>query len=464
MLEKFLETIDKNQLIEKGQGIVLGISGGPDSTSMLHLFWRIREVFQLQLYAVHLNHQFRGEEAEKDATYVDSLCKELEVPCYLFSENIEAYSKKKGISFEEGGRERRYQLFEQVLSENQAHRIAVAQNLDDQAETVLMRLMRGAGVEGLGAMNYKRGEHIIRPLLNSSRQEIEDYCQRYRLNPVMDQTNLQPVYTRNRIRLELIPYIEKHFNPGIKETLSRTARLMREDTDFMLSISKEIFKRVAVKEGDEVNVDIEALQENHVAVQKRVLREAILQLDRNLKNIGASHIDQLMDLMERGQAGSCLDLPNEVNVLKDYNRICFRNKKNNKFVNSFEYSLKIGENTEIGELGIIFSAKELSKNHKNFSKEVPTIQYFDLDKIQEGMIIRNRRQGDKFSPLGIKGTKKIKEFMIDEKISREKRDQIPLICDQAGIMWVVGYRMSEKYKIDKNTKRILQISYCHKGL
>ncbi|AOT71074.1 tRNA lysidine(34) synthetase TilS [Geosporobacter ferrireducens] len=464
MLEKFLETIDKNQLIEKGQGVVLGISGGPDSTAMLHLFWRIRKAFELRLYAVHLNHQFRGEEAEKDADYVKNLCRRLEIPCYFFSENIEAYSQKKGISFEEGGRERRYQLFDQVLLDNQAHCIAVAQNLDDQAETVLMRLMRGSGLEGLGAMDYKRGEHIIRPLLNISRQEIENYCQRHQLNPRIDQTNFQSIYTRNRIRLELIPFIEKYFNPRIKETLSRTASLMREDADFMSSISKKIFEAIAINVEDEVHISVSALQENHTAVQKRVLRESILQLDGKLKNITTIHIDQLMDLVERGQVGSCLDLPNGINVLRDYSKLCFRNKKNNKRLNFFEYPLKIGENTEIRELDIIFSAEVLPKDSRKDLSGATAVQYFDLDKIQEGMIIRNRRQGDKFSPLGIKGTKKLKEFMIDEKISREKRDEIPLVCDQAGIMWVAGYRMSEKYKLDKNTKQILKISYCYKNL
>ena len=460
MLKKFLETIEKNQLIEKKQGVVLGISGGPDSVTMLHLFWRIREDYQLRLYAVHLNHQFRGEAADQDAVYVEELCRRLGIPCYCFREDIQAYSKEKGISFEEGGRERRYQLFEKVLTTNQAQRIAVAQNLDDQAETVLMRLMRGAGIEGLGAMDYKRGEHIIRPLLNISRKEIEDYCQKYQLQPRVDQTNFQSIYTRNRIRLELIPYIEKYFNPGIKETLSRTAKLMREDTDFILSVSKGLYEQIALKAGDEIHIPTGPLQDNHPALQKRVLREAILQLDGTLKNISAIHVEQLIELMDQGKSGSTLDLPNEINVLRDYGKLCFRRKKNHKNKDLFEYPLKIGENIEVEKLNMVFLAEELPRGFKDSLKGGPMVQYFDLDKVHGDMIVRNRKEGDKFAPLGIRGTKKLKEFMIDEKVSREKRDQIPLICDQGGIMWVVGYRMSERYKVDKDTKRVLRISCC----
>ncbi|SHI96087.1 tRNA(Ile)-lysidine synthase [Geosporobacter subterraneus DSM 17957] len=462
MLKKFLETIEKNQLVEKKQGVVLGISGGPDSVTMLHLFWRIREDYQLRLYAVHLNHQFRGEAADQDAVYVEELCRRFGIPCYCFREDIQAYSKEKGISFEEGGRERRYQLFEKVLTTNQAQRIAVAQNLDDQAETVLMRLMRGAGIEGLGAMDYKRGEHIIRPLLNISRKEIEDYCQKYQLQPRIDQTNFQSIYTRNRIRLELIPYIEKYFNPGIKETLSRTAKLMREDTDFILSASKGLYKQIALKAGDEIHILTGPLQDNHPALQKRVLREAILQLDGTIKNIGAVHVEQLIELMDQGKSGSTLDLPNEINVLRDYGKLCFRRKKNHKNKDLFEYPLKIGENIEIEKLNMVFLAEELPRGFKDSLKGGSMVQYFDLDKVHGDMIVRNRKEGDKFAPLGIRGTKKLKEFMIDEKVSREKRDQIPLICDQGGIMWVVGYRMSERYKVDKDTKRVLRISCCPK--
>ncbi|MEW9122378.1 MAG: tRNA lysidine(34) synthetase TilS [Thermotaleaceae bacterium] len=461
MFGKFLQTIQNNYLLQWGQGIVIGVSGGPDSVALLHLLWRIRENYNLKLYVVHLNHQFRGEEAEKDANFVEQLCKKLDVPAYIFSENIEKYSKYRGLSFEEGGRERRYELFNEILLQNKAHKIAIAQNLDDQAETVLMRLFRGAGLAGLGGIHYQR-DHIIRPLLDITRGEIEDYCCRHELQPRIDKTNFESIYTRNRIRLELLPYIEKHFNPGIKETLSRTAKLMQEDSAFMEQMAHQAFEKICEKKDAELILSIKNFEVHPLSIQKRILREAIRLFNRNLKNIEGKHIDQILDFINRGQVGTCIDLPKDLNLLKDYEGLVFRSKKSSISKVFFEYPLKIGENTEIRELNAFFSAELLSNRQIPLFYDSQNTKYFDLDKVREGMIIRTRKTGDVFSPLGLKGTKKLKEFMIDEKISRGDRYQIPLVCDGNQVMWVVGYRISEKYKIDENTKRVLRIDYQKK--
>ncbi|QEK11092.1 tRNA lysidine(34) synthetase TilS [Crassaminicella thermophila] len=459
MLEKFLETVKKHNMIKKGEGIVVGVSGGPDSISLLHLLWRIKEEYNLSLYAVHLNHQFRGKEADEDADYVEKFCENLGIKSFIFSENVAEYSKKKGVTFEEAGREIRYRLFESVMKKMKAHKIAVAQNMDDQAETVLMRLIRGTGIEGLSAIDYVRDNKIIRPLLDIKRYEIEDYCEKNNLMPRIDKTNLEALYTRNRIRLELIPYIEKHFNVNIKQTLSRTANIIREDKEFINISVQKVYKKIVKKTESEIKIYKEEFEKSHIAIKKRILREAIRELSGDLKNIQNKHIQNLIDLIKDGQVGGEAYLPKGLCAILDYDVIIIRKGKREIEKYDFEYNINIGETLNIKELDACFisniiNVKDLQKINKESYKT-----YFDLDKLKKGMILRTRREGDRFTPFGMKGSKKLKDFFIDAKIPREERDKIPLVCDGEEIMWIIGHRISEKYKVDQNTKNVLVLTY-----
>lgn len=463
MLEEFLETIHKNKMIEKGEGIVIGVSGGPDSISLLHLLWKIKDEYSLKLYAVHLNHQFRGTEADEDAEYVKLICEKLGIKAFIFSENVGEYSKQKSITFEEAGREIRYALFDQVMKETKSKKIAIAQNMDDQAETVLMRLMRGTGLEGLCAIDYVRDGKIIRPLLNISRNEIEEYCSKNHLSPRIDRTNLEAVYTRNRIRLELIPYIEKYFNRNIKETLSRTSNLMKEDRDFISIVVKNAYESATKIKQSEVLVHKEEFLKNHRTIQKRILREAIFELSGDLKNVQNKHIEKLMEFIYSGRNGTALDLPKGLCAILKYKYFSISKEKKEIERKKFEYNVNIGEILHIEEsdadiIASIVDRKDIKKPVKEKYKK-----YFDWDKVQNSLVLRNRRNGDRFTPFGMKGSKKLKDFFIDEKISKSIRDEICLICEGNKIMWVIGHRMSENYKIDDTTQKILVLTYIKKN-
>ncbi|MCT4604618.1 MAG: tRNA lysidine(34) synthetase TilS [Marinisporobacter sp.] len=459
MLEKFLQTVKKHHMFQKGDGIVIGVSGGPDSMTLLHLFYRIREEYDLNLYAVHLNHQFRGKEADADAEYVRRFCENIGVKAFMFSENIALYSRERGITFEESGRERRYKLFHEVMKDMGASKIAVAQNLDDQAETLLMRLMRGSGIEGLSAIDYVRDRKVIRPILDITREEIESYCREYDLHPRIDQTNLEAVYTRNRIRLELIPYIEKHFNRNIKEVLARTTNLIREDKDFLNLSAQESYRKLVKKENLEIIIRKKDFERQHIAIKKRILRKAILEIQGDLKDIQSKHIQKILNLIQYGQVGNHIDLPKYLYVVLDYENVVIRKGKRKIENNDFEYNINIGETLNIKELNTILIALVVDhKEIKNIPKEKDK-KYFDFDKIKNHMIVRNRKNGDRFIPLGMKGSKKLKDFFIDQKIAREERNQIPLVCDGEKIIWVIGHRMSEEYKVQKDTKKVLVLCY-----
>ncbi|QXM07239.1 tRNA lysidine(34) synthetase TilS [Crassaminicella indica] len=459
MLEKFIRTVKRHNMFQKGDGIVVGVSGGPDSIALLHLFWRIREEYDLKLYAVHLNHQFRGEEADEDADYVRRFCENIGVKAFIFSKNVSLYSKEKGITFEEAGREIRYGLFDEVMKKMNANKIAVAQNMDDQAETVLMRLMRGTGLEGLSAIDYVRDEKIIRPILDIRRKEIEDYCNEYNLKPRIDKTNLEAVYTRNRIRLELIPYIEKYFNKNIKETLSRTTNIIREDKDFLNIAAKKAYHQVVIKNNSDIRINKKAFEEKHPAIQRRILREAINQSMGELKDVQHKHIEKLLDFIKYGSVGREIHLPKGIYAVLDYDAMMIKKGKRKIERDEFEYNINIGETLNIKEDKAFLKAVVIDrKDIKNISKGQDK-KYFDFDKIKSHLIVRNRRNGDRFTPFGMKGSKKLKDFFIDEKISREERDKIPLVCDGEEIIWVIGHRMSENYKVEKETKNVLVIIY-----
>ena len=239
--EKVKTTIINNSLIEKGEHIVIGLSGGPDSVCLFHTLNQLKEEFDITLHTVHINHGLRPGAADEDQKYVETLCAEYQIPCHSFTFDVNRIAKEAGISSEDAGRQVRYQSFFEVAEkiENETGcsvRIAVAQNRNDQAETVLMRILRGTGTDGLCGIEYLRKEKgkgiIIRPLLDISREEIEQYCSENHLNPQIDLTNLKPIYTRNKIRLELLPYLRGNFNTNITAALNRLSKIAKEDKDY----------------------------------------------------------------------------------------------------------------------------------------------------------------------------------------------------------------------------------------
>jgi tRNA(Ile)-lysidine synthase len=461
-MEQFIKTISEHNLIEDGDRIVIGVSGGPDSICLLHLLWSIKERYNLELFVVHLNHQFRGHEADKDAQYVKEFCDKLGVKSFIYSMDVEKYSKKMGITFEEAGRELRYKLFNKVADKTHSNKIAVAQNRNDQAETVLMRLIRGAGLEGLSAIDYIREDKIIRPLLDISRKEIEDYCLKYKLKPRIDKTNLKTVYTRNKIRLELIPYIEKNFNPNIIQTLWRSANILRDDDDYLNEVMLKTFNNISFKAKNKLSIDLKKFKKLHVALKRRIIRKALEEIKGNLKGIGLVHIDAVLDLIKYNSVGGRIDLPEHIIVELGYNSIDVKynlNNKNANVIGEFEYSFKVGEFTYIKELKSSIKSTVLSKEDIDLSKRDRYTIYVDYNKIKGNLTVRNRRKGDRFTPLGMRGSKKLKDFFIDQKIPKDFRDHIPILCDESGIIWIVGYRMNEKHKIDSKTDMVVKFTY-----
>lgn len=457
MLDKVKKTIEQYKLIEKGDKVIVAISGGPDSVCMLHLLWELREEYEIELFGAHLNHNFRGIEAQMDAQYVSNLCEKLNVICFIKSVDVPQYSEDHGLSPEEAGRILRYEFFEEVAQRVGATRVAVAHNENDQAETVLMRLLRGTGLQGLTAIHIKR-ENIIRPLLNIDRKSIEEYCENHNLSPRIDKTNLESIYYRNKIRLELIPYLEENYNPNIIGNLVKTAEVLKDDFDFIEEKAKETYNYLVSSRGEhKLELPIEGFQTLHNALQARVIRLAAEQLLGRQEILEYKHVHQVLELIERGQTGKKIDLPMGLVAKISYTNICFTTKDEED--RDFHYELPIEGRLNLEEVGGTFTTRVINRDD---IKEISRDKYykcFDYDQVQNTLNVRNRQDGDRFYPLGLTGSKKLKDFFIDYKIDREERDRIPLVCDGDEIMWVVGYRISEKYKITDKTNRILEVIF-----
>lgn len=457
MLDKIRRTIEKYNLIEKGDKIVVAISGGPDSVCLLHALYRLKEEYDLELYGVHLNHNFRGIEAQIDAQYVSNLCDGLNILCFIKSVDVPQYAEKYGLSPEEAGRILRYDFFEEVAQRANATKIAVAHNKNDQAETVLMRLLRGTGLQGLTAIHIRR-EKVIRPLLNIDRKSIEEYCETYNLSPRIDKSNLESIYYRNKIRLELIPYLEENYNPNIMENLVKTAKVLKKDFDFIEEKAREVYASLVNSQDEHrLELPIEGIQGLHNALQSRVIRLAAEQLLGRQEVLEYKHVQDVLELMQKGLTGKKINLPMGLIAKINYKNICFTTADQEDKV--FHYELPIEGSFDLKEMDGTFTMRVVGREE---IKEISRDKYrkcFDYDEMKDVLNVRNRQDGDRFYPLGLTGSKKLKDFFIDYKINRDERDRIPLICDGDEIMWVVGFRISEKYKITDKTKRILEIVF-----
>lgn len=310
MLEKkVLNTIQKYELIKYGDNIVVGVSGGPDSMTLLNVLCSLKETLQIHLFVAHINHQIR-KEAKQDEEYVKDFCAAHQIPFFVLEKDVVQLAKEQKIGTEEAGRKVRYDFFEEICKKVNASKIATAHTANDQAETILMNLMRGSGTNGLKGMEVKRGKYI-RPLLEITRQEIEQYCQKQQLNPRIDQTNQENVYTRNRIRNELIPYIEKNFNPSIVTSLNRLSEIVKEQEEYMEKVVEKAYLEIMLEQNEEqIVLDLKKFTSLEIVIKKRILLYTITKLFGTSQGIEKIHIEDMLKLCENNIGNKYL-IPNK---------------------------------------------------------------------------------------------------------------------------------------------------------
>lgn len=458
------KTIEEKGLIKKGDKVLVGVSGGPDSMALLHLLVDLRKEYNIELIVAHLDHMLRGKQSSADANFVEEIAIKLNIPFIIERGNVKAIASSSKMSTEEAARETRYDFFQKAAEKVGATKIATAHNMDDQAETVLMRLVKGSGSLGLSGIPYKRrlgDKWVIRPLLDVKRVDIEKYLKRHKIPSRLDASNLKTLYLRNKIRHILIPLLEKEFNRKIKENLNLIARSLSDEFNYLNTTARRLYKRFAVETMTAIEIDIKKLSRQHIALQRLIVREIICRLKGDLRRINYKHWQEVESMLYDVDKLN-VDLPGGLKVIKKHNRLIFSKRGVTKERKSqFKKTIKLNVPGEVivPELNIKARA-EIVKYIPKFKKGKSTkgLEYINGDLIKSPLEIRTWREGDRMKPLGMKFYKKLHDIFVDEKVPREIRDRIPLILSGGKILWLVGVKLSEDYKIDKETKRGVKLT------
>ena len=442
----FRENIQNNKLIEKNDTIIVGASGGPDSQFLIYLLKSIKDEYNLKIILAHLNHLHR-KEAINDENLVKETAHKLNLEFRVKRASMDDYAKTHKISAEDAGRRLRYEFFNELASQYENSKIAIAHNKNDQAETLLMRMIRGTGLDGMVAMDFRNG-NIIRPILSFSKDEIISYLDSNLIAYAIDKTNLSNDYTRNYIRNQIIPEFST-INPKAVDAIYNLSMLLKEDLKIVDSSIDSLYKEVIVLEDEnQILFDLSKFDRLEDFYQKRLLRKAIGKLKNNLKDISKKNIDEFLSLTTLATGKKIIKDDLEfIKNYKTYQLAISRNKENLEDFAFLSLNDEINFNGKIIKATLVNSMGEKNKN----------IAYFSFDKLKFPLKLRYREKGDTFKPLGFNHNKKLKDFFIDQKIDRNLRDQIPIILSDDKIIWLVGFRQSEEFKVDKEDKNIIKI-------
>ena len=458
LTEKVNNTIKRYSMLSRSNRVVVGLSGGPDSVCLLTILSRIKTDYKIDLFAAYIDHGLRPDETPDEMAFCKELCKSLDVPLEVRAIDVKSYVKKEGLNKQEAARDLRYEALNKVAFELNADRIALGHNADDQAETVLMRLIRGAGPSGLSGIPPVR-DNIIRPLIEIERSEIEDFLfqpSAFNLQPfgrpfVTDSSNLKDDYLRNKIRLFLMPVIRK-INRDVVKTISRTADILRdEERYFDIQVTKLLMKLISRKSDEKIELFLRPLEAMETVLLRRVLRRAIDET-KGLRGTSFANIDDIMGLIKSGKAGDRVYLPNGVRVIKGYSTLVLTSALP---VILGTYTLDGPGDTVIAETSIVIRC-EIINGAVEDTGDDKRMALINGDKARFPLTIRPRRPGDCFYPSGFGKRKKIQDYFVDMKIPRDERDAIPLLTVKDDIIWVAGYRADERYRVEKGTDRILK--------
>lgn len=457
MYQKVKNYCRKYHILEQGDRIVVGVSGGADSVCLLDMLCRMRDSDNLTIMAVHVHHGLRGNEADKDEIFTQQLCKQLEVPLFCFHEEVAERAKEEKMSLEEAGRKCRYERFEEIRQKTKSTKIAVAHHANDQAETVLFHLVRGSGIDGLAGILPVR-ERIIRPILCLTRKEVMDYLQERELSYRIDESNADLVYTRNKIRHQWIPMLEK-MNPAVVQRIAKTASVIASATNYLHYQRDKVYRDVVIqtKMSRQIKINREVLRQEHSFMQAEVLRLAFAEVAGKKEDINAVHIEALQELLA-ADTGKKLSLPEKVTAWNEYEWLFLQKEVREKSVD-FDYEfLEMGV-YELSELGAKLYLEVINVQDNKIILKDTYKKMFDYDKIKGNLHIRNRESKDSLLLKETGGRKSLKRYMIDEKIPQKERDKIPVLADDEDVVWLIGYRIGAGYKVTPDTKRILIVKY-----
>ena len=456
LIEKALATITRHNMLQKDATVLVGLSGGPDSVCLTLIMARLKERLGLKaIHTMYIDHGLRPTETPAEIAFCRALSERLGMEFHTDAVDVVGHAKATGLGKQEAARALRYDAFRSVLIKIGGERLALGHNQDDQCETFFMRAIRGSGAKGLTGIPPVRN-HVMRPLIETPRAEIEAFLNSEGEGFVTDSSNEQDVYLRNRIRSSLIPLV-KELNPNILDTITRTTDILNEEERyFFVQVTKKLMTLITRKSDQAIEMFFIPFESMDLAIARRVLRRAIDET-ASLRRIGLEHIDDILRLVRTGKSGDSIDLPGGIKAYKKYSTFVITSEEHTKLG---VYTLAEGSSVKLAETGQSISARVIDKKAL---EEMPPPSglracVLDADRLDWPLTIRPRKDGDHFQPMGMGHGKKLQDFLTDLKVPRVERDSVPIVCSADGeIAWVAGYRADERFRPTESTTRYVML-------
>jgi tRNA(Ile)-lysidine synthase len=459
-IEKIKETIAKYQMLSPGDGVLVGVSGGPDSVALLHVLYELREEFDLRLEVAHVQHGIRGEEAREDARFVAETVARLGLPFHLKDLDLPKLKAEKGKgNLEAMAREERYRFFAEVAEKEGIPKIALGHTRDDQVETLLMWLLRGSGRKGLGGMAPvvkdevgRMKAEVIRPLIETSREEVIAYLASGWHEYCTDRTNVDTALLRNWLRLELLPKLRGKFGSDLNERLGHLADLMRDEEELLRGLAERLLPKI-VNQGALLR---EALLEQPKAMQRRLVRLWLEAKSGNLRGVEFEHVEKILRLISDGPPQGRIAIPKGRDVVRRYDRVRLEKQIRRRRAACYSYTLAVAGEVDIPEAGVKMESERCAMPIDLPPGDQPEA-LLDLASLPSTLTVRNFRNGDRFRPLGMRGHKKLKDLFIEKKVPLEVRATLPLLLAGDEILWIPGFGRSDVAKIGPATREVIRV-------
>ncbi len=448
--ERVVSAINKYGMLSSGETVLVGLSGGTDSVCLLSVLAGLRTRYDLTLHAVYVDHNLRPEEVRKEIAFCEDFCRGREINFLVKSVDVLSRVKKLGHNKQEAARELRYQAFDEAALEVGATKIALAHNADDQIETMSMRFLRGAGPAGLSGMPAKRGK-VIRPLIEIERADIESFLSDGKIPFVVDSSNLDTEYFRNRVRRVLVP-VMKELNPSLAGTMAHTSSILQEEERyFSIVVTKVLMKMISRKTNSRIELFLAPMESMDTVILRRVLRRAIDETD-SLRGISFTHVEDIIELVRRGASGDRLYLPRGIRVIRGYSLLVVTSDRP---VRIDEYELHPPAEVAVKDAGTVIRAS--LDNVKGDAGDGRSSVLLDAAAMKFPLRIRPRAAGDFFFPMGFGRRKKLQDFFVDAKVPRDERDMVPIVVSGDDIVWVAGYRADHRFRVHGGTEIFLRL-------
>jgi tRNA(Ile)-lysidine synthase len=453
LLDKLKTSLISEDLIDKGDKILLAVSGGLDSRALLDLFAKLGDSYNLQLAVLHVHHGIRGDEADDDLEFVRALAQRYNLPFYFKKVEAEKFARKHRYSLEESARILRYQVYEEFLRQTKFNKLATGHTADDQAETIMDHFLRGSGIIGMRGMLKVRGPYI-RPLLIFRRKDLESYVQHSNLEFREDSSNKELRYKRNRIRRELIPYLEKHFNPNLIDALNRLGKIHEENEKFLeVYAAKAYNSLVLIHKKDKIILDIEGFLNYFTIVRKYILFQASKELSIFGDSLNFEKVCRIQSVVSQREIGKKVPINQEWQLLVDHDGIVIKKKKQARSkikVNVLEGSSLQFQQYEL-RWSILNDADSIVFNRNS------KVEFVDFNRTGSKLFLRTLLPGDRFIPLNFTGHKKVADYFSDRKVPHHLREEIPILESSHGIVWICGYSIDDRFKVTEQTNQFLKL-------